>query len=169
VHFDANDGVNLGVIAVAAPEYIYTNRTASGITTFQSGVPLQITVAQNLLGNLGGSNPADLTCKHVSEPKTVSQWFDTSCFANPAPFTFGNSGIGHVRGPGISNWDFSLAKVTSLGAESRQVRFEADFFNLFNTPHFSNPATTFGAGGFGVIGGTRLPPRYIQFGLKLSF
>jgi len=26
VHFDANDGVNLGVIAIAAPEYIYANR-----------------------------------------------------------------------------------------------------------------------------------------------
>jgi hypothetical protein len=149
--------------------YIVSGWSASGITTFQSGVPLQITVAENLLGNLGGSNPADLTCKHVSEPKTVSEWFDTNCFANPAPFTFGNSGIGHVRGPGISNWDFSLAKATPLGAESRQLRFEANFFNLFNTPHFSNPGTTFGAGGFGVIGSTRLPPRYIQFGLKLSF
>jgi len=56
------------------------------------------------------------------------------------PSTFGNSGVGHVRGPGDVNWDFSLAKSTPLGAENRQLRFEANFFNLFNTPHFANPA-----------------------------
>ena len=155
--------------ASGAMNYVVSGWSASGITTFQSGVPLQITVANNLLGNFGESNPANLTCKGVSEPKTVSKWFDTSCFAAPPAFTFGNSGVGHVRGPGIANWDFSLAKSTPLGAENRQLRFEANFFNLFNTPHFSNPGTTFGAGNFGIIGGTRLPPRYIQFGLKLSF
>jgi hypothetical protein len=149
--------------------YMVSGWSASGITTYQSGLPLQITVAQNRLGNLGGDNPANITCGHVSEPKTITQWFDTSCFAAPAPFTFGNPGVGHVRGPGIGNWDFSLAKATPLGVESRQLRFEADFFNLFNTAHFSDPGRTFGAGNFGVIGGTRLPPRYIQFGLKLSF
>jgi len=155
--------------ASGAMNYIVGGWSASGITTFQSGVPLQITVAKNLLNNLGGSNPANLTCKSVSEPKTVSEWFDTGCFANPSAFTFGNSGVGHARGPGIANWDFSIAKSTPLGAESRQLRFEANFFNLFNSPHFSNPGTTFGASNFGVISSTRLPPRYIQFGLKLSF
>lgn len=155
--------------AEGAMNYVVSGWSVSGISTFQKGVPLQITVANNLLNNFGGSNPANLTCKSVSEPKTIKEWFDTTCFANPPASTFGNSGIGHVRGPGLANWDFSLAKATPLGAESRQLRFEANFFNLFNTPHFSNPGTTLGAGNFGVIGGTRLPARYIQFGLKLSF
>lgn len=152
-----------------AAERLVSGWSASGIITYQSGTPLQITSATNLLNNNGGSNPADITCKNVSMPKLVNEWFNTSCWATPPAFTFGNSGIGHVFGPGIGNWDFSLAKSTRLFTESQQLRFEANFFNLFNTPHFSNPNTTFGTGSFGVISGDRLPPRYIQFGLKLTF
>ncbi|MGH9663868.1 MAG: hypothetical protein ACRD9L_05555, partial [Bryobacteraceae bacterium] len=77
--------------------------------------------------------------------------------------------VGHIRGPGIVNWDFSIAKETALGSESRRLRLEADFFNLANTPHFSNPNTTFGNAGFGTISGDRLPPRLIQLGAKFSF
>jgi hypothetical protein len=141
----------------------------NGITTFQSGQPLFVTVANNLLNNNGGSNPADISCSSVSTPKTVAQWFDTSCFANPTPYTFGNSGVGHVRGPGINNWDLSVAKETALWGEGRKLRLEADFFNLANSPHFSNPNTTLGNASFGAIGSDRLPPRLIQLGAKFSF
>jgi hypothetical protein len=149
--------------------HLVTGWSASGITIYQSGTPLQITVGSNLLGNNGGSNPADVTCGQVHMPRTVNKWFDTSCFTAPPAFRFGNSGVGHVFGPGISNWDFSLAKSTALGSERRQLRFEANFFNLFNAAHFANPNTTEGTTSFGVISSDRLPPRYVQFGLKLSF
>jgi hypothetical protein len=100
----------------------------------------------------------------------VAAWFDTSCFAAPPAYTFGNSGIGHVRGPGLNNWDFSVAKETGFGSnEARRLRLEADFFNLTNTAHFSNPNTTLGNSGFGSIGGDRLPPRLIQLGGKFVF
>jgi Carboxypeptidase regulatory-like domain len=143
--------------------------SVNGITTFQSGQPLGIHVGNNLLNNNGSFNYADITCSSVATPKQVNQWFDTSCFSAPAPYTFGNSGVGHVRGPGINNWDFSIAKDTTLGAENRKLRFEADFFNLGNSPHFSNPNTTLGNSGFGTIGGDRLPPRLIQLGAKVQF
>jgi len=112
---------------------------ASGITTFQSGRPLQITVASSLLNNNGTSNPADLTCNSVSMPKTVGQWFNTGCFAAPPAYKFGNSNVGHVYGPGINNWDCSLAKTGNLRSERTQLRFEASFFNLFIQAHFANP------------------------------
>ncbi len=141
----------------------------NGITTLQAGQPLGITVADNLLNNNGGSNPADITCTSVSTPKMVSQWFNTGCFANPAPYMFGDSGVGHVRGPGIDNWDISIAKETTLGSENRRLRLEADFFNLTNSAHFSNPNTTLGNAGFGAISSDRLPPRLIQLGAKFNF
>lgn len=142
----------------------------NGITTFQAGQPLFVNVANNLLNNNGGDNPADITCSSVSRPKTVAAWFDTSCFAAPPAYTFGNSGVGHVRGPGLNNWDFSVAKETGFGSsEARRLRLEADFFNLTNTAHFSNPNTTLGNSGFGRIGGDRLPPRLIQVGAKFVF
>jgi hypothetical protein len=141
----------------------------NGITTFQVGQPLRVTVANNLLNNNGGSNSADITCPHVSTPKTVAEWFDTGCFAAPPAYTFGNSGVGHVRGPGINNTDFSVAKDTGLGSETRRLRLEADFFNVFNTAHFGNPNTSLGNAAFGTIGGDRLPPRLIQLGAKFQF
>jgi hypothetical protein len=139
----------------------------NGISTFQSGQALRITVANNLLNNNGGSNSANITCSDVATPKQVSNWFDRSCFTAPPAYTFGNSGVGHVRGPGIINSDFSIAKET--GSENHRLRLEADFFNLFNTAHFSNPNTTLGNSAFGQIGGDRLPPRLIQLGAKFSF
>jgi hypothetical protein len=141
----------------------------NGISIFQSGQPLFITVANNLLNNNGGSNPANITCSSVSMPKAVSQWFNTGCFAAPPAYTFGNSTAGQAFGPGIENTDFSIAKESRLGSETRRLRIEASFFNIFNAAHFSNPNTTFGNAGFGAISSDRLAPRQIQLGAKLSF
>lgn len=141
----------------------------NGITIFQSGQPLLINVANNQLNNNSGMNLANITCSSVSTPKTVQEWFNTGCFTAPPPYTFGNSADGHVFGPGIDNWDFSIAKDTPLGGENRRLRFEADFFNLFNNPHFSNPNNSVGNKNFGTISSDRLPPRIIQLGAKFSF
>ena len=54
-----------------------------------------------------------------------------------------------LRGPGINNFDFALFKRTNIG-ERMGIEFRTEFFNLFNHPYFSMPATGFGAGGFGV-------------------
>jgi hypothetical protein len=56
-----------------------------------------------------------------------------------------------------------------LAGSERRRRLEADFFNLFNMAHFSNPHTTLGNAGFGTISGDRLPPRLIQLGAKFTF
>jgi hypothetical protein len=45
----------------------------------------------------------------------------------------------------------------------------ADFFNAFNHPEFSDPATTFGAPGFGQITSLSIPDRQIQLSLRLAF
>jgi hypothetical protein len=144
--------------------------SVNGITTIQSGQPLLVTVGNNLLNNNGGSNPANTACSSVGMPKAVSAWFNTSCFTAPPAYTFGDATAGQVRGPGIVNFDFSIAKETPFGSsEVRRLRLEADFFNLANTPHFSNPDTRLGDAGFGTIGGTRLTPRIIQLGAKFMF
>jgi hypothetical protein len=78
-------------------------------------------------------------CNSVATPKTVQQWFNTSCFAAPPAYTFGNSNVGHVYGPGINNWDFSLAKTSNLSSERAQLRFEANFFNIFQLGALCKP------------------------------
>lgn len=141
--------------------------SVNSITTLYSGQPLVIKVANSLL-NTTTDNVADITCKDVSRPKHVSAWFDTSCFTAPLPYTFGNSGIGHVRGPGVANVDFSLFKDITF-QEGRSLQLRGEFFNLMNTAHFSNPNTTFGTSNFGQISSDRLPPREIQVAARFRF
>ncbi len=142
--------------------------SVNGITSFQTGEPLHITTASSGLNNNGPSNVPNLTCKSVGYPKSIQQWFDTSCFSTPALYTFGNAGNTPVRSPGLQNWDLSLAKETSL-REALHLKIEASFFNVWNHPHFGSPNNSFGTGNFGTITSDRLPPREIQLGAKLSF
>jgi len=153
--------------APRAVDLILGGWQVNGITNLRSGSPLVVTVATSQL-NTGTGNYADITCSDVSLPKTVDRWFDTACFAAPAQFKFGNGGKSHVRGPGVINHDLSLFKKFAIG-EKRAIEFRSEFFNAFNSPHFSNPNTTQGNSSFGRITSTALPSREIQFGLKLTF
>jgi hypothetical protein len=151
-----------------------------GITTFQRGFPLKITYSGSTpleAANLGvGSIRPDVIsgCDRTG-PRSLSEWFNTACFAAPPDWGAGSeSRVDPVlRGPGINNFDFAVFKKTMIG-ENMGVEFRTEFFNLFNHPYFSMPATGFGAAGFGVInstvqGGVASPERLVQFALKFEF
>jgi hypothetical protein len=139
----------------------------NSITTLHSGDPLVITMGTSLLNTTTG-NVANINCRDVWVKRHVSQWFETGCFSAPAPYTFGNSGIGHVRGPGVANVDFSLFKNFTF-TERSSLELRGEFFNIMNTAHFSNPNTTFGTSNFGQISSDRLPPREIQVAARFRF
>src|SRR5207253_5561622 len=95
--------------------------------------------------NDGGGNWPDLTCDPMKNaPRTAQQWFDTSCFATPAQFQFGNYKYAKARGATVFNTDMSLSKRTAIGKSSLEVRL--DVFNVFNRAQFDN----LGADGLGV-------------------
>jgi hypothetical protein len=82
-----------------------------------------------------------------SDKRSLSEWFNTSAFVS-IPLTgtlangqFGDSGRNILQGPGTKNIDFSIFKNFQV-AESKQLQFRAEFFNLFNTPQFNNPSAT---------------------------
>jgi hypothetical protein len=83
---------------------------------------------------------------------------------------FGNLGRNIYRGPHEQNWDASLIKLFKLG-ERKEVRFTADFFNLWNHANFANPAFTDVEVGsaFGKIFNSTGTPRLIQFSLRWAF
>jgi hypothetical protein len=152
-----------------------------GITTFQRGFPLKISYSGSTpleAANLGVANiRPDVVpgCDKKSGGNNLSQWFNTSCFAAPPDYGPGTeSRVDPVlRGPGINNFDFAVFKKTNI-SERMGIEFRTEFFNLFNHPYFSMPATGFGAPGFGVItstvqGGVASPERLIQFALKFVF
>ena len=71
-------------------------------------------------------------------------------------------------GPGISNFDFSVQKITPF-RESMHFEFRAEFFNIFNHTQFLNPDGVITDGpDFGRVKHTR-DPRNIQFALKFGF
>jgi len=89
----------------------------------------------------------------------------------PQATGFGNSGVGIVDGPAQDNWDISAIKHFPFGFinERANLEFRAEFFNTFNHPQFSDPATDYTAPNFGQITTLAVNPRVIQFALKLNF
>jgi hypothetical protein len=119
--------------------------------------------------NVGeGAKLPDLVHNPNNGPKTSDEWFDTSAFAAPAPFAFGDEGIGSITGPGITNVDLSLVKNTAI-TERLNVQFRAEAFNFANHTILGDPSTTFGSPTFGTITSTRLENRELQFALRLVF
>lgn len=139
----------------------------STISKLQSGSPLTFNAAFDNLGS-GVTNRADVTCSSVRTFGSVSKWFDTSCFTTPPPFQLGNSGSGKVHGPGYYDADVSLSKSATIH-EQMKVSFQADAFNVSNTPHYSNPDTNLSDSNFGQIGGTNGSPREFQLGAHFTF
>ncbi len=81
-----------------------------------------------------------------------------------------------IYGLPFRNMDMSFGKMTQIG-ERLNMRFSADFFNIFNHANFNNPASLSlqNQQGFGVITTTNTPPnrtnsaRWIELGLRLEF
>jgi Carboxypeptidase regulatory-like domain/TonB dependent receptor len=149
----------------------------NGITTFQKGFPIKFTDNNpNLLGGLGlGTGtfrPNVVPGCNRNGPRTVSQWFNTACFADPAPYTFGNESRVDptLRQDGVNNWDFAIFKKTYFGSENRyNLEFRTEFFNIANIVQYGPPNAQFGTGSFGKVSGAVNNPRLIQFGLRFSF
>jgi carboxypeptidase family protein len=143
----------------------------SGVAALASGTPNTV---RNSTGDVAGvqsdfNQAADRLagCNPNSAPRSVAQWFNTGCFVNAAPGTFGNAGRNTVWGPGVRNWDFALYKNGGI-TEKLKYQFRAEFFNFLNHPSFNSIDTGIGDGAFGQITGAN-DPREIQFGLKLNF
>jgi hypothetical protein len=96
--------------------------------------------------------------------------------ANFCTTGFGDLGRNIYHGPFQQNWDISFLKHFKAG-ERQDVRFAADFFNLWNHTNFANPTVTDieqylaspTNSPFGKIVGTNGNPRLIQFSLRWAF
>src|SRR5262249_28942007 len=138
----------------------------------RSGLPFTPTLATSV-SNAGGSRPDRLKEGNLAE-RDVALWFDTSfntadaAWATPRQFTYGNAGRNILRGPGRTNFNFSVFKEVAL-TERARLQFRSEFFNLFNHPQFDLPNTTIGSPSAGRITATVGTPRDIQFSLRASF
>jgi hypothetical protein len=154
------------------------NWQLSGIATFASGFPVGTTLSTTDGANItGGGDGARvvLTGNPVlpSGQRSISEYFNTSVFARPAPGSIGNAPKDVFRGPGINNWDLALFKSFVIREKANvQLRWEA--YNAFNHTQWMgvNTSATFNPAGqqvngqFGQVTSAR-DPRIMQLALRV--
>ena len=198
--------------------YALNGWQVSGTVFWHSGIPFSVLstpYSANGNGIVNGSGPQFASVlpgvplyEHnpipgVTQPGTV-QWLNPdafvstvdpatgACFGGDSPKNcqFGNLGRNALRGPNFTWSDFYLSKWFPL-TEQLKLRYDVQFFNLFNHPNFGLPSmvlagipgkpstqTGFGAltyatspptGLLGVGLGGDSTPRMIAFQLRLEF
>ena len=198
--------------------YAFNGWQVSGTVFWHSGIPFSVLstpYSANGNGIVNGSGPqfasvipgvplyAHKAIPGVTQPGTV-QWLNPDAFVSavdpstgacnggdsPKTCQFGNLGRNALRGPNFVWSDFYLTKWFAL-TERLRLRFDTQFFNVFNHPDFGLPSmvlagipgkpstqTGFGAltyttspptGLLGVGLGGDSTPRMIAFQLRLEF
>ncbi len=131
--------------------------SVGNITTVQSGGALTPTTNTNNTNafSSGPQRPNVAGNANLSRgQRSISRWFATNLFSQPATFTFGNAGRGSLRTPGYVDLDFSLLRTIQI-KERLNLQLRADGFNALNHTNLGTPGTVFGTPNFGVIGSIR--------------
>jgi hypothetical protein len=159
--------------------YVLGGWDISGVTTYQSGAPANVTVPFDAPKNGSGSSRATVVGNPnlPSGERTLARWFNTEAFLPQEKMVagqWGNAGRNVLIGPGYSEWDVALLKNFSLG-ERRRIQFRGESFNVFNHASFTGINTTvrFDSKGqpsqnYGAVNGAG-PGRILELGLKLEF
>ena len=137
----------------------------SGLTTFESGVPMTVTNGVDADG-IGGNfdrpmvNPSgtpgvraqysatsptgyinpDATGSPAIDPNTA-MFIGLPAFAGTTPASTGNLGRNTLRLPGINNFDMNFLKGVRI-TERFQVTFRAEFYNIWNHPQYGSPSVS---------------------------
>jgi hypothetical protein len=151
-------------------QWVLGNWQLNGITTSQTGFPFNTVVpgdpantgVGNQRPNVVGVATADCGRGHLTN------CISSAAFTLPTQYTYGNAGRNLLYGPGLVNFDFSVFKSFPVRERAR-VQLRGEFFNLFNTPSFSNPSATFNTSAFGTISSTSNNNRQVQVAAKFLF
>jgi hypothetical protein len=140
------------------------------LQTYMSGPPFTVVTASNTTNAFSAGPLRPNLLRDPSLPsgeRTVERWFDTSAFAAPPFFTFGNSPRSVLRGAALLTTDVTLERSFTI-TERWAFNLRGEFFNLLNHGNFNLPGFTLGAADFGVVSTAR-PGRTMQLGARLSF
>ena len=142
---------------------------ATGILTLQSGAPFSVSMGTSV-ANTGTFTRPNRVCNGnlSSSSRTLHEWYDTSCFVSPPPYTFGNTGRNILIGPGIEDLDFGLDKDFHI-RDALAMQFRVEAFNLPNHPNFGIPGTSIGTPSAGTITSQILNARELQFAARFHW
>lgn len=154
----------------------------NGIVTAMSGTPFTVFDSRDVSEQGGApeitgfsANRPDLVAGQNPNagPRTVGAWLNADAFVriNPDPNSpvqqFGTAGRNIALGPRYTNWDFSASKNIRV-AESKELQFRAEFFNILNHTNFHLPNSDISSPTFNQILAAE-PPRLVQFALKFLY
>ncbi len=145
---------------------------SAAIVQLRGGLPFSIASSQTMNDNIDSSRanlvldrgPAALPASR----RSIEGWFNTSAFATPPDYTWGNSGLNILRGPGFAQTDAALQKSFLFG-ERLRTTFRAEATNVFNRVNLGQPSATLGSSGFGTIRSLGGDPRMMQMALRITF
>jgi hypothetical protein len=165
-------GKQFGANMNRAADVVIGNWQVNTIITLHTGQPYTVG-ANGCQGVWAGCFPDLVSGANPnaapSAGRTPSQWFNTANFTAPASLTQGNLADNTNYGPPLRNVDFSAFKDFAF-TERYRLQFRTEIFNLFNTPQFYFPDSTFGDANFGRVTSTWPgTERHIQFSLKFLF
>jgi hypothetical protein len=153
---------------------------ANMILTLQTGMPFNVGYpSSNDIANTGTSgvqrpnyvHAGSNTCSadFVVRNGTSANCIDSTAYAQPANYTYGNLHRNDQHGPGRELVNFSMFKNFPI-YERLTFQLRAEAFNLFNHANPNNPnSTSFGTSSFGTITGTQTDPRVLQLAGKINF
>ena len=142
--------------------------TMAAIWKAHTGFPITITAPdQSQTGARSGRPDQVDVADGAHEIGPGRQWFNTAAFVLPKLGTFGNAGVGVVRGPGLNVIDASATKKLSR-FRGAAIEVRADAFNVFNVPVFNAPDRSITSSTFGQVLSSQLP-REVQLSARFSF
>src|SRR5712692_8688386 len=144
----------------------------SGVSTFQSGLPLNPQLGRDIAG-VGSSSrqrPATSGSPFLAfGDRTADRWFNPTVFSAPALGTFSPLGRNVLSAPGINNWDIALSKIFKLHHERPTLEVRAESYNSFNHTEFNGVgASFFTPASFGKVTSAK-NERSFMVGMRLQF
>jgi hypothetical protein len=159
------------------PKWLAGGWQFNGLWTWESGLPLDLTINSATLNAPGNSNRPNINgpVKIFGNIGPGQLYFDKSAFSAPPPNTFGNAGRNVLHGPRLFDIDASIFRKFRV-TERLNLEFRAESFNFTNTPWFDRPQTNFSNAAFGQVttaqGNQAVKVnmnRSMQFSLRLMF
>jgi len=161
---NARSGLPVNVF-ITRPDIIYTDATGTVFTSPAAGRNAVINTPYG--GSTRATRRPDLVPgvnPYLTQDRTL---FNPAAFAVPRPGTFGNLPRNFLRGPHFRQIDLILDRKFPF-AETRNLEFRAEFFNIFNLTNFAAPPGTLSPA-LGTAAGQFQPGQPLSFSGSSAF